>query len=381
MNWFNKNHIEIKKLLRDPCNKNIKGYVLPHAGTGYTGNILSHTLQFPPSNFFKNIVIFYYPANNIENVVISQNEKYFHEFYVPFKTLDYVCNNIWNYGKKNIKGINVKTTYSLKLKQFPKIPKNTLLIISADFSHFLNLNEAINKENCATHALIHKYFSPKLDCLNVVDIKDSFELMYNVIPENYNLQWIGRTRSPGIKGVGYLSFFIKEPQKQNNFKNPDGMFVTCYDSTMQQRECLGEWFTKKNKYNINIENDLINKVINLGSTTSRLTNGQNINIPLTHYTITYLYKSKSKKFIRGYHGIKGEAFYLPDVMLENTYNNGNWINSNDKFWQKGNKFNMKKTLNKIKLKAQNLSKNYTRKNKKLNNNYTLYFSDVIHKKI
>ena len=42
---------------------------------------------------------------------------------------------------------------------------------------------------------------------------------------------------------------------------------------------------------------------------------------------------------------------------------------------------MKKTLNKIMLKAKNLSKNYTRKNKKLNNNYTLYFSDIVHKKI
>ena len=315
MNWFNANHIKINKLLKDPFNQNIRGYILPHAGTAYTGNILSHTLQFIPNNFFKNILILYYPSSNSENIIIGKNEKYFHEFYVPMKTLDYVCKNIWNYGIKNIKGINVKEANTLNLNSFPKMPKNTLLIISADFSHFLNLKEAVTKENCAAHALMHKYFSPNLECLNIVDIKDSFELMYKIIPSNYNLQWIGRTRSPGIKGVGYLSFLIKQPQSNTRFKDPHGIFVTCYDANMQQRECLGEWFNKNLKYTKAIENDLINKVINLGANTSRLTNGENIHIPLTHYTITY-YINQNLIILLGYHGIKDDAFYLPEVMLE-----------------------------------------------------------------
>ena len=33
MEWFNKNDIKIHHLLRDPFSNNIKGYVLPHAGT------------------------------------------------------------------------------------------------------------------------------------------------------------------------------------------------------------------------------------------------------------------------------------------------------------------------------------------------------------
>jgi hypothetical protein len=381
MNWFNQKHININKLLKDPFNKNIKGYVLPHAGTLYSGSILSHTLQFPPLNYFKKILIIYYPANIYENVIIGKKEKYFHEFFVPMKTLDYVTKYIWKYGKKNIEGINIRNSDKNLLNNLELISDETLLIISADFSHFLPLQEAKVKENCAAHSIMHKYFSTHLQCLDIVDIKDSFELMYKIIPTNYNLQWIGRTRSPGEKGVGYLSFFIKQPQNNNNFKIPDGIFVTAYDLNMQQRECLGKWFDKNLKYNKLIENQLINKVLHNASTTSRLTKGENINIPVTHYSITYLYKTNTKKFIRGYHGIKGEEFFLPDVMLENTYNNGTWIEKNDIKWKKYKKFNIKYTLNKIKEKAKNLNKKFTRKNKKYNNNYILYYSDVVHKKI
>ena len=381
MNWFNNNDIKIKKLIHEPLNKNnIKGYVLPHASTKYTGKILSHTLQFLPTNYFDNILIIYYPAFNQENIIISQNEKYFHEYYVLAKTLDYVTNYIWKYGKKKIEGINIKNTNKKLLNNIQLISDKTLLIVSADFSHFLPLQQAIKKENCAAHSIMHRHFSSQLECLNIVDIKDSFELMYKIIPNDYNLQWIGRTRSPGKKGVGYLSFFIKQPQN-NSFKIPDGIFVTAYDLNMQQRECLGEWFDINLKYTKTIENELINKVINLATTTSRLTGGMFLNIPVSHYSITYLYKTNTNKFIRGYHGIKGDAFYLPDVMLENTYNNGIWIKDSDITWKKGNKFFMKNTLNKIKKKAQNLNKKYTRKNKKSNQKYTLYFSDVVHKKI
>mgnify|MGYP001198951000 CR=1 FL=1 len=49
-------------------------------------------------------------------------------------------------------------------------------------------------------------------------------------------------------------------------------------------------------------------------------------IPITNYTITYLYKEKkSQNFIRGYHAILKNALFLPGVFLENTYENGKWI--------------------------------------------------------
>lgn len=139
---------------------------------------------------------------------------------------------------------------------------------------------------------------------------------------------------------------------------------------MIQRECLGEWFSVDNKYSKIVENKLLEKVIKLARSTSRLTGEEYLNIPVNNYTITYLYKDKSKKFIRGYHGIKKEAFYLPDVMLENAYNNGKWINPKDKTWTKYNKFKMKNTLRKIKEKGAK----YTRKQR----NYELYFSDVFY---
>ena len=394
MNWFNKEDINIKahNLIHNSLSKNnIKGFVLPHAGTTFTGHILSHTLRFIPKNFFDSILILYYPANKEENIMISHKEKYFHEYYVLFKTLDYVSQHIWKYGKKKIQGINVRDiNKNIHYNTFPIISKKTLLIISADFSHFLPLKNAIKKENCAAHALMHRYFSKYLECLNVVDIKNSFELMYKVIPPDWYLQWIGRTRSPGKQGVGYLSFLIKQPQKK--FRKPDGMFITAYDVNMQQRECLGEWFYKSNIYNKLIENNLLQKVINYAQKTSRLTNGRGLDIPVTHYTITYLYRDNESNFIRGYHGIKGSAFYLPDVMLENTYNNGQWITPDDQFWPKSNKFKMRQTLHKIREKANSFTRKFKSKFYKNNNtryikhnfvqnDYELFYSDVVHKKL
>ena len=80
---------------------------------------------------------------------------------------------------------------------------------------------------------------------------------------------------------------------------------------------------------------------------------------------------RKNKFIRGFHGIKHNAFYLSDVFLENTYNNGKWINYQDRIWQKGNNFNLSETFNKLKLKA----------GIEIEKKYELYFSRVNHLKI
>ena len=42
------------------------------------------------------------------------------------------------------------------VKDFNLELKNTLLVLSADFSHFLPMQEAIVKENCAAHSLLHR---------------------------------------------------------------------------------------------------------------------------------------------------------------------------------------------------------------------------------
>ena len=140
---------------------------------------------------------------------------------------------------------------------------------------------------------------------------------------------------------------------------------------MNTRECLGEWFSQKKPWSIAIQNKLIQKVLFLGETESRLTNGKFLDYPLSNYTITYLYKKRTKEMIRGWHGIKMNAFYLSDVFLENTHSNGKWFTSDDINWRKGT-FLMNDTFNQLNQKSGVYSK--SRK-------YTLYESNVIHKQI
>ena len=103
------------------------------------------------------------------------------------------------------------------------------------------------------------------------------------------------------------------------------------------------------------EDSLIKKVIHLAGTTSRLTGGKGLPTKITNYTVTYLYNDDSKDFIRGWHAISKNALYLPDVFLENTFNNGNWIESNDDEWHRGNEFLLKPTLKMLDDKAKSFS--------------------------
>ena len=74
--WFKESDIIINNIIQID---DLHGYVLPHAGTAHTGNILSHTLQFKPTKFFNTILILYYPVYDTPNV-----GKYYHEYYVPY---------------------------------------------------------------------------------------------------------------------------------------------------------------------------------------------------------------------------------------------------------------------------------------------------------
>ena len=70
-------------------------------------------------------------------------------------------------------------------------------------------------------------------------------------------------------------------------------------------------------------------------------------------------------------------------MLENTYENGLWIQNYDNLWKHGKVFNIKYTLNNLKSKA----KLYVKKTLKLKMSnkyrphYKLYYCDVTHNKI
>jgi len=209
--------------------------------------------------------------------------------------------------------------------------------------------------------------------LNNIDDAKTFKFLNKIKSNNIGLQWIGRTRSPGENGVGYLSFLLRKKNYISK-KNVDGIFVSVYSENMTAHECLGEWFSDNKKLTKDIINNLIKKVILLGFTESRLTSGMNKNAKLTHFIVTYLYKDKTLDFIRGWHGIKYNAFFLPNVFLENTFDNGTWIKYNDNKWNnKYNNFNIDETLHKLNVKSGFLSKYIS--NKKNNNKlYTLYKS-------
>ena len=357
--WFHKNDLKFHQSVAD---KSIRGYVLPHAGTKYTGKIISHTLRFKPTYKFKKVVIIYYPVSDKPNV----HNRYYHEYYVPMKSIKHFIDNKWNMKKVSYVGINLRSDINkLDITDITDTVDTTdsLIIVSADFSHFLPFKHAMELENKAAMSMMFKKYN-KTEYTHIIDHIISFKFLNRIIPYEWYLQWIGRTRSPGKKGVGYLSFFIKEPIP---LMKPDGIFVTCYDNTMVARECLGEWFTHHH-WTKHTENNLIKKVIHLGTTTSRLT-GISSDLPVTYYTVTYLY-SDNKKFIRGYHGIKHNAFYLPNVMLEHTHSNGKWTDSNDNEWLDG-KFMLHHTLDKLTQKA----------GKATSGNYTLYRSEVRHFKI
>ena len=364
--WFNSKDLKKEEIITI---NNLHGYVLPHAGTTHTGKIMNHTLRFRPKKEFTNIVIIYYPVHDTPNV----NNKYFHEYYVPFKTLKYYFKN------KKFFPLNLKNNYQ-NSKEYEKIKslkiKDTIYVVSADFSHFLPLQEAIKKENCAAKSLMFKNFNETLECLKVVDHQKNFELLYNILPKEFHLQWIGRTRSSGEKGVGYLSFLIRKERKI--YKQPNGFFVTVYDEKMNGRECLGNM----REWSKILENNLVRDVIQKAKTTSRLTGGMNLNIPVSYYTITYLYKDTSRNFIRGWHGIHKNAFYLSDVFLEHVFDNGKWIKDKYTEWPSDNNFNLEDTFIKLGVKSRRYSlKKIKQKKKSKKKIYDLYYSEVLHKKI
>jgi hypothetical protein len=356
--WFNPADINFKDkdIIKVP---DLHGYVLPHAGTEFTGDIISHTLRFRPTKKINKIIIIYYPASD-EPDIEEKGEKYYHEYYVPWKSLEAV------FGTEGIvyKGYHAQQTPTSKLLSSYKGKQSgraaaPLLVISADFSHFLSFQSAIDLENKAAHALM---FNKGLENhTKAIDDGKSFGLLYNVIPSNWLLQWVGRTRSSGLKAVGYLSFLLREMPKKSSKVVADGIFVTAFSDRMTARECLGEWFAqnKNKKWSPLIETNLINKVLRLGKETSRLTGGTELDVPLTNYTVTYLYKDVNNKkyinknFIRGWHGLMHNAFYLPEVFLENTFENGTWIKPNDKEWPQttDDTFNLSETLDSLNIKA------------------------------
>jgi hypothetical protein len=281
---------------------------------------------------------------------------------------------------------------------------DTWFIISADYSHYLPFQQATELENQAAMALCYKQWDwPEMP--NAVDNVATFAHVFrNYLPNSASLRWVGRTRSPGTRGVGYLSFIITDQAKPtlptglklNNSTGAAlttaasttvasttaastgaasiaGIFVTSYDSGFHARECLGRWFDSG--YSVKAETELVTDVLTKARTTSRLTGGTRLDIPVMYYTVTYLYRSRDHEFIRGWHGVMAnDAFYLPDVFLENTYESGLWIAATNQEWKKNKlsttvMFDMRPTMVSLSRKAGSMRNT---------GKYTLYDGYVKH---
>lgn len=350
-NWFKENDI-LKYNFKPIAVDNLYGYILPHAGTAHSGHILAHTLRFRPTKNFTRVLIIYLPAMEQPNV-----GKEYHEYYVPKSALRlYYPDNKYEYIGFNVLQDNIndlKDGFNLN---------DTLVVVSADFSHFLDLQTALKTETCGAKAIMHREVGHS--CRKHVDDMRSFEVLYKLLDKTKMLQWIGRTRSSGEKGVGYLSFLIRDkpnPQK----RRPDGLFVSAYDRDMRSRECLGEY-----NWSRETEKALIARVLQAARTTSRLTGGRHTDVPITHYTVEYLYRDTKNKFIRGVHAIKSVALYLPSVFLENVYDNGTWIQEGDREWPQEHQFDLTETLGQLEVKGGQQGRNYD-----------LYTTEVAHYKL
>jgi hypothetical protein len=345
--WFNSNNLtKLPNITVDE----IYGYVLPHASTKYTGAIISHTLRFKPTIKFKKAIIFYYPVSEYKDIEDIDGKNYYHEYYVPWQSCLYLLDlDIVEY-----------IPFNIRLNKVPPIEFSTevLIIISSEFSHFYPFYIGFQLENKAAHALMHKNIDLALPWTKIIDDYRTYQVLFDYIPTNYYLKWIGHDRSD-TNGVGYMSFLLLSTVK----KQFDGLFVTVYDAQMDAHECLGSW-----DKNVN-EEEFIQHTLK-SATVSRLTNGKKIGTPIKFITITYLHKelNKTLPFIRGWHSIYAYgAFYLSDVLLEHSYPNGNWIKQTDTEWQSDNNFKLSDTFDSLKKKSNTFDSF---------SNLQLYYSEI-----
>jgi hypothetical protein len=270
--WFHSKDLSSTIDLPTVVVDDIYGYVLPHAGTQYTGDIIQPDIIIPDADAHDT------SNETLDNRVILSSistAECDHELYVPFRTILHYFRK-WSVNTKGIKFIPVnikdiqnkwmnnegaggrpksrrrqrqrdKLRHRNKTRQRHRHVNGTFYIISADFSHHKPFNYAIPNENKAAHAIV----TDSLECaydtppyLDEIDDVRTFRVFKTKHP-NLSFQWIGRTRSPGENAVGYHSFLIRPEFQPMKSDSPpiDGIFVTCYDSKMNARECLGEWFS------------------------------------------------------------------------------------------------------------------------------------------
>ncbi len=253
----------------------------------------------------------------------------FHELAVPLMCLRLI------FGPVRVVGVDCRFKHSSP----PSTDSRTLLVVSADFVHHLPQHQAVEMENKAAVALSMRLFGGS----SGIDDPRSFRELFRWT--DGALQWVGRDRSPGENGVGYMSFLLRNVQKSP--PTCDWAFVTAFDADFRSRECLGQ----RSPTGRSLQ-DLIAKVTQNARDSSRLTSGRYLDVPLVGYSVTWLFReAPNVSFIRGWHAVECQALFLPVVLLEHTYPNGTWIDDKDTAWPDPTIFNLFETLNELEKKA------------------------------
>ena len=307
----------------------LAGYVLPHAGTKHSGELMSNILRFqnPAWTSSKvdplNVRIIYSRSISSEdplNCNETSTQGIIHEFCVPKQSLVYLLPNF---------NINVNTSFS----------DPDILVLSADFSHYEPFQIALKKESkAATAILFDKYDHPVMD---VVDTKEVFKEAYNkwISKKNkeYVWNWVGRSRSKGTHAVGYLGFLLlpRTPPKSVH-----GFFITAYDSNFNHLECLGKFYDSKpvsSRPGTSVQDDVaeLKTKVQLLAPKSRLHPDLKGSVA-SYMSCTYLTREpRHTVFIPGFHGIRTEAFYLSNVILEHYHASGTKILPTDTEYIRG----------------------------------------------
>ena len=345
--WFSPRDLPLHPRRRTTVD-GMRGISLPHAGTRHCGHVLAHALRFVPPAMPTRIVVVYQPVSPTPNVLKEHTrnahrgfplpaEHAYHEALVPV----YAMCTLW----PEVRGaswafVNVNAREPPPPHDEADTEEGAFVVVSCDWSHHLPMNEAMPLEDRAVVALQHG----KLDSAAARAAMDSvgaFKVAQQIRPNPgpFVWQWVGRSRSGGERGVGYLAFLLRRTDVEGASK----YFVSAYDEEFRLRECLGTSGTSgKNPTQAELR-DLMRRVARSGSRARPRLNRDLGPGRVPYLTVTAMYDDEpapgagaavvENEFIRGWHSVSAcGATYVASVFLKHVFEGGGWIHADATKW-------------------------------------------------
>ena len=299
------------------------GLCLPHAGTLHCGSVLSHALRFAPSRPPARFVLLYVPAQSVPDADAEAPawvpaEHRHHEVVVPLRAVLHLWPELAEAGKARWHFHDASST-----KRAPS-PRGAFVVVSCDGSHHMSFVEARRLEDAAAAAVGHGSFE-------AVDRRalDALAAFRIGTPNGHSWQWVGRSRSRGERGVGYLAFLLRRLPR--TFQRVRGVFVTAYGPDFHTRECLGEF----GEVTAATVTALAQRVRRRASGAHPRLAPSRGALPSARVRLTVALLTPSRRgvFVRGWHAIRAcGATFLSVVFLEHTDESGAWIGARAASW-------------------------------------------------